>query len=212
MPGTVERQACPSLLWFQMRNVPAWAPRAICLVFFVHSFPGPSIVWCNKDPCCLWVLLVATIYVALLSFLLISFVCLKKLMKGMMQNLVSWRACFFYSFSVGSIIFSARRQKMSAFLEISCAIYWKKCMFLVSFLLWDMWVVGVLCIAFRYVQWGFSAFCSWINASGCWVGYAPLVLVVHCGNMCVRWFFFWSMALKCVSSITVLWLWFALIN
>jgi hypothetical protein len=55
--------------------------------------------------------------------------------------------------------------------------------FLVSFLLWDMWVVGVLCIAFRYIQWGFLVFCPWINASGCWGGMLPwfcLSIVLTC--------------------------------
>jgi len=37
-------------------------------------------------------------------------------------------------------------------------------------------------------------FCPWINAVG---GNAPLVLFVHCSNMCVRWFFL-SKVLKCV--------------
>ncbi len=159
----------------------------------------------------------ASCYVALLSFLLISFVCLKKLTKWIMQNLVSFliRVCFFYSFSVGWIIFSARRQKMSAFLEFSCPIYWTKCIFSWQFFLFRFWFEMCGLLAFYALHKDMYNEDSWCFVHGLLqaaVGReCSLGLFVHCSNMCVRWFF-WSMALKCVLSVTVLWLWFALIN
>ncbi len=118
----------------------------------------------------------------------------------MMQNLVSWRVCFFYSFSVGWIIFPARRQNMSAFLEFSCPIYWTKCIFSLHFF-WFLFcfeICGLL---------AFYALHSDIYNEGSWCFVHGLMQAAVGGGM-LPWFCL-SIVLTCVfvGSSFGLWRW-----